>query len=92
MTETGTARRRSARLAGRIAITATVAAAPLLTAAAASADPAPIAGVPAASTPGAALVDYDDWYHWHCQVLHEWWRPRCHPEIMPPVLPPTGSS
>jgi len=85
-----------ARVAGRVAVAAVVVATPVLTAAAAMASPVPEMATPVVAGPGIVQADYDDWYYWHCQVQHEWWRPRCHPgaPVQPggPMLPSTGSA
>jgi hypothetical protein len=85
---------RIARKAGLVAVAAAIAAAPVVTAASASAAPAPVAA-PVAAGIGIVPVDYAGWYHWHCDVMHQWWRPRCHPGA--PVQPggpmiPSGSA
>ncbi len=75
----------------RVAVAAAVIAVPLLaTAGVAAADPGPNGGP---AQPTVRLVDYDDWYHWHCQVQHEWWRPHCHDHDWDrPDPPATGSA
>ncbi|MBU3066780.1 hypothetical protein KO481_35340 [Nocardia sp. NEAU-G5] len=80
------------RVVGRIALAAALVAAPMFTAAAAMAEPVPQAATHVVAGPGIVQADYDDWYYWHCTRWHEYWRPRCHPQPQPQVLPPTGSS
>ncbi|KAA0021710.1 hypothetical protein [Antrihabitans cavernicola] len=86
------------RIAIRTILAAAVVAAPVVAAGTAAADPVAAPSVSAVSPLDGStthLAGYDAWYYWHCQVRHEWWRPRCHP--LPPPPPPapmpfTGSS
>ncbi|WP_216902096.1 hypothetical protein [Nocardia alni] len=84
------------RAAGRVMVAAAVLAAPVVTASAAMADPAPQPAAEVASGPAIVPVDYGGWYYWHCQVHHEWWRPACHPgnprPPYPQPYPPSGSA
>jgi|GEM_PF-6572237 len=81
-----------ARVAGRVAVAAAVVAAPMFTAVAAMAAPAPQVATDVVAGPGIVQADYGDWYHWHCDVQHEYWRPRCHPQFPQQPAPQTGSS
>ncbi|RMI35361.1 hypothetical protein [Nocardia stercoris] len=70
-----TSRLRTAVIAAAIVTTA---GAPLLVTGTASAAPVSGQASTTAGPIGIRVADDDDWYHWHCRIEHEWWRPGCH--------------
>ncbi|MFI1916284.1 hypothetical protein [Nocardia sp. NPDC020380] len=84
------ARRRTVRTV----LASAILAAPLLTGIGVASADAP-ALTPATPDTSAQFVDWHSWYRWHCEIQHEWWRPRCHPEYWPgqnvPDLGDSGS-